>query len=305
MTIDSTETDNLKALRKSHEKTIKWAKTHESVFASAKYQLIYFRKNIFVNLELFLKLTNHFVNFEEKCKYLKIIINSRLQWQNHLLYLKKQSADKLTILFVFAEFIWDIETEDLRKTYLIIVLSQFIYCASIWYVFTEKHDFKQREKKNNQIFSRHSNASSTNHSRSIQIHFRNSIRNKISFTFNSTTAWRIYLWRTITNNHQSHLRTHTQSKKTFWSRMNARSNSASKNSICSTKFTTQIRNQIRHDIQKKHNQFRKSNFFLSISLMTIVENYHSLNRRRNRQKSRSYHEKWLFSDIHEWQWHRK
>ena len=147
MTINNTKTNILKALRKSHEKTIKWTKTHESIFVSTKYQLIHFRKNIFVNFELFFKLSNHFVNFEKKCKYLRIIMNSRLQWQNHLQYLKKQSTNKLTIFSVFAEFIWDIETENLRKTYLIIVLSQFIYCASIWYVFTKKHDFKQREKK--------------------------------------------------------------------------------------------------------------------------------------------------------------
>ena len=147
MTINNTKTDTLKALRKSHEKTIKWAKTHESVFVSTKYQLIHFRKNIFVNFELFLKLSNHFVNFEKKCKYLRIIMNSRLQWQNHLQYLKKRSASKLAIFSVFAEFIWDIETENLRRTYLTIVFSQFIYCASIWYVFTKKHDFKQRKEK--------------------------------------------------------------------------------------------------------------------------------------------------------------
>ena len=147
MTIDSTKTDILEALRESHEKTIKWAKTHESVFVSTKYQLIHFRKNIFVNFELFLKLSNHFVNFEKKCKYLKIIMNSRLQWQNHLQYLEKQSANKLAIFSAFAEFIWDIETKDFKKTYLVIVLLQFIYCASIWYVFTEEHDFKQRKEK--------------------------------------------------------------------------------------------------------------------------------------------------------------
>ena len=147
MTINSTKTDNLKTLRKSHEKTIKWAKTHKSIFVSTKYQLIHFRKNIFVDLELFLRLANHFVNFEKKCKYVKIIMNSRLQWQNHLQYLKKQSINKLAIFFAFAEFIWDIETENLKRTYLIIVLFQFIYCASIWYVFTEKHDFKQKKEK--------------------------------------------------------------------------------------------------------------------------------------------------------------
>ena len=105
MTINNTKTNILKALRKSHEKTIKWTKTHESIFVSTKYQLIHFRKNISVNFELFFKLSNHFVNFEKKCKYLKIIMNSKLQWQNHLQYLKKQSTNKLTIFSTFAEFI--------------------------------------------------------------------------------------------------------------------------------------------------------------------------------------------------------
>ena len=142
MTINNTKADILKALRKSHEKTIKWAKTHESIFVSTKYQLIHFRKNIFINLELFFKLSNHFVNFEKKCKYLRIIMNSKLQWQNHLQYLKKQSTSKWTIFSIFAEFIWNIKTENLRKKYLIIVFSQFIYCASIWYVLTKEHNFK-------------------------------------------------------------------------------------------------------------------------------------------------------------------
>jgi hypothetical protein len=35
--------------------------------------------------------------------------------------------------------------EDLRRIYLIIVLSQFIYYVSIWYVLNEKHDFKQKK----------------------------------------------------------------------------------------------------------------------------------------------------------------
>ena len=131
MTINNTKIDILKALRESHKKTIKWAKTHESIFVSTKYQLIHFRKNISIDFELFLKLSNHFINFEEKCKYLRIIMNSRLQWQNHLQYLEKQSASKLTIFSAFAEFIWNIKTEDFKRTYLVIVFFQFIYCASI------------------------------------------------------------------------------------------------------------------------------------------------------------------------------
>ena len=60
---------------------------------------------------------------------------------------KETISKQISDFSTFAEFTWDIETENLRRTYLIIVFSQFIYCASIWYVFTEKHDFKQKEKK--------------------------------------------------------------------------------------------------------------------------------------------------------------
>ncbi len=35
--------------------------------------------------------------------------------------------------------------ENFRRIYLIIVLSQCIYCASIWYVLNEEHDFKQKK----------------------------------------------------------------------------------------------------------------------------------------------------------------
>ncbi len=56
----------------------------------------------------------------------------------------------MSILTILIEFIWEVSIEDLRRIYLIIVLSQFIYCVSIWYVFNEEHDFKQ--KKNAALF---------------------------------------------------------------------------------------------------------------------------------------------------------
>jgi hypothetical protein len=38
-----------------------------------------------------------------------------------------------------------VNIEDLRRIYLITILSQFTYYVSIWYVFNEEHDFKQRK----------------------------------------------------------------------------------------------------------------------------------------------------------------
>jgi hypothetical protein len=74
-----------------------------------------------------------------------MIMNSQLIWKHHMKHLKKKSISKLNILTILVEFIWEVSIEDLRRIYLIIVLSQFIYCVSIWYVLNEKHDFKQRK----------------------------------------------------------------------------------------------------------------------------------------------------------------
>jgi hypothetical protein len=72
-------------------------------------------------------------------------MNNQLIWKYHLKHLKKNSISKLSILTILAEFIWDMSIEDLRRIYLITVLSQFTYCVSIWYVFNEEHDFKQKK----------------------------------------------------------------------------------------------------------------------------------------------------------------
>jgi hypothetical protein len=62
-----------------------------------------------------------------------------------LKHLNKKSINKLNILSILIKFIWKMNIEDFRRIYLIIVLLQFIYCVSIWYVLNEKHDFKQKK----------------------------------------------------------------------------------------------------------------------------------------------------------------
>jgi hypothetical protein len=54
---------------------------------------------------------------------------------------------------ILVKFIWEVNIEDLRRIYLVIVLFQFIYCVSIWYVLNEKHNFKQK-KNATLIFTR-------------------------------------------------------------------------------------------------------------------------------------------------------
>jgi hypothetical protein len=73
------------------------------------------------------------------------MMNSQFIWKHHLKHLNEKSISKLNILSTLIEFIWKMNIEDLRRIYLIILLSQFTYCVSIWYVLNEEHDFKQKK----------------------------------------------------------------------------------------------------------------------------------------------------------------
>jgi hypothetical protein len=139
--------ENVMSLKTIHvESCMIWAHQHKSLFASIKYEFIYF-KRFFVssNSKMNLRIFDHQIVFFSKCKYLEVMMNNQLIWKHHLKHLKKKSISKLSILTILIEFIWEMSIEDLRRIYLIIVLFQFIYCVSIWYVFNEEHDFKQKK----------------------------------------------------------------------------------------------------------------------------------------------------------------
>ncbi len=143
---DSVE-ENVLTLKSIHvELCTIWAHQHNSLFVSTKYELIHFRRlSVSFDSKLTLRISDHQIVLALKCKYLEIMMNSQLIWKHHLKHLKKKSISKLSIFTILVEFIWEMSIEDFRRIYLIIVLSQFIYCVSIWYVLNEEHDFKQKK----------------------------------------------------------------------------------------------------------------------------------------------------------------
>ncbi len=123
-----------------------WAHQHDSFFVLIKYKLIHFKRlSSSSNSKMILRILNHQIVFFLKCKYLEMMMNNQLIWKHHVKHLKEKSINKLNIFIVLIEFTWKMNIENLRRIYLIIVLSQFIYCVSIWYVLNEEHDFKQKE----------------------------------------------------------------------------------------------------------------------------------------------------------------
>ncbi len=140
---DSVE-KNVLTLKSIHvELCMIWAHQHDSLFVSTKYELIHFKRlSAQSDLELILRIFDHQIAFASKCKYLEIMMNNQFIWKHHLKHLNEKSTSKLNILSTLIESIWKVSIEDLRRIYLIILLSQFTYCVSIWYVFNEEHDFK-------------------------------------------------------------------------------------------------------------------------------------------------------------------
>ena len=136
---------NLITLTSTHEKTIKWMTFHESMFISAKYKFIHFKKLLFENLEFFLWLNDHILISSFFCKYLEIVMNYQFIWKFHLQHLKKKTSKKFNVFTTLTEFIWNIDINDFKHIYLIIFFPQFMYCALIWYVFFKNHEFKQKQ----------------------------------------------------------------------------------------------------------------------------------------------------------------
>ena len=60
--------------------------------------------------------------------------------------MKKKMIDKLAVLWVMFEFIWNIDLKDMRLIYQKTILFLFLYCASAWYVFIE--DWNYVKEKN-------------------------------------------------------------------------------------------------------------------------------------------------------------
>jgi hypothetical protein len=143
---DSIE-ENVQILKTIHvELCMIWAQQHDSLFVSIKYELIHFKRlSLSSDSKMTLQILDYQIALFLKCKYLEMMMNNQLIWKHHLKHLNEKSISKLSILTILIEFIWKVNIEDLRRIYLIIVLSQFIYCVSIWYVLNERHEFKQKK----------------------------------------------------------------------------------------------------------------------------------------------------------------
>ncbi len=117
------------------------------MFDVAKYQLIRFRLHKFIRPEVPIRLDGKFVPVSCSAKYLGIYFDSCLTWKSHLAYLEVKTTQKLSILSEMAASTWGVNTNDLTRKYISIVLCQFLYYVWVCFVWSGKHEFKRKEDR--------------------------------------------------------------------------------------------------------------------------------------------------------------
>ena len=133
---------NIKKLKALHNQILNWSKKHASIFDLKKYQLMHFQnrnsrdRSSDVNCDL--KLPKVIVKAKKNCKYLKITIDSQLKWNSHMNQMKTKATKRLTALQTLSKSTWRINLKNMRKIYQKTILPLFLYCASAWYILTEK-----------------------------------------------------------------------------------------------------------------------------------------------------------------------
>ena len=124
----------LKTLYQIYGRTKIWAATHTSVFDVAKYQLIHFCPQKFIEPEVSMRFDGKFAPVSCWAQYLGIYLDFCLTWKSHLAYLEANTTQKLSVLSAMVEPMWGVNTNELRRNYIYKVLLQFLYCVSVLFV---------------------------------------------------------------------------------------------------------------------------------------------------------------------------
>ncbi len=120
-----------------------WSKRHASKFASVKFQLIHFKKsdtrvkqlNQSENDTLHLK--NHTIKSQETEIYLNVLLDKKLKWIAQLRCMKTEILKAINALSSLEDSTWNASLLNLRKIYLICIVSKLLYTCSLWYSFDE------------------------------------------------------------------------------------------------------------------------------------------------------------------------
>ena len=122
-----------------------WTYYYEIFFALKKYDLIHlFRKFKKFNMQIQLQLKNLVKTLIMSVCVLKIWLNLKLQWNEHVKVMLDKMKTQINALIHITAFIWNVIFISACQIYSTIIKSALIHEAVIWYLMQSK---KQKSKK--------------------------------------------------------------------------------------------------------------------------------------------------------------
>ena len=126
---------NCKILENTHNQCINWTCCYRIFFALEKYDLIHlFKKFKKFNMQAQLQLKNLIKTFIISIQMLKIWLNSKLWWSEHMKIILNKMKIQINILICITIFIWNIIFVSTCQIYNAIIKSALIHKAVIWHL---------------------------------------------------------------------------------------------------------------------------------------------------------------------------
>ncbi len=135
-----------RTLSKAHDVCVKWACTHNTTFASEKYELTHFtRKSKRFNMMISIQIENSVIKSKSDVRVLKMQLNMKLQWSAHLRQIKMNHVTRMLTLSHLEVFTWEAIFTKARQVYLTVVRSEITFKASIWHQRDKKNELSSKE----------------------------------------------------------------------------------------------------------------------------------------------------------------
>ena len=123
-----------KTLSKTYDVCAKWAQTHDTTFASEKYELTYFiRKSRKFNMMTSIQIENSMIKLKSNMQVLEVQLNMKLWWDAHLRQIEVSHVTRMLMLSHLEIFTWEAIFAKARQVYSAVMRSEITFKASVWH----------------------------------------------------------------------------------------------------------------------------------------------------------------------------
>ncbi len=138
-----------RTLSRMHDVCTKWACTHDTTFASEKYELTHFiRKSKRFDMMTSIQIESSVIKLKSNVQVLKVQLNMKLRWNVHLRQIEANHITWMLALNWLKVFTWETIFTKVRQIYSIVIRSEIAFKASVWHQQEKEKKRKSCQTKN-------------------------------------------------------------------------------------------------------------------------------------------------------------